>query len=297
MGGGGGGSSGKVEYPAYLQNAHGQMINNSGTDHVSHSIVDAMNTASGNSPFTGVRVYDPTTDLATAEIPINTLRSLNLATEVSASLGDITMVAALVDSLVTDSNAKIAPVVAAYSAMVDVEVQAKILPKFRRGMQDINAVQSSSFVIGEALIMAEETRDIAKFAADLELRAYDKRNEMIIQVSDYVTKALTSRLTFYQILAHVSTEFARIKLTAFKEQTEANIELDEKDALWDIKLFQYGGNLIASIAGAAATVNSKPNQFMSVLGGVMSGVAAGAGMGPMGMIGGGLIGGLAGLFS
>lgn len=297
MGGGGGGSSGKVEYPAYLQTAHGALINSGGTDTPANSIVDAINAAYGNSPYIGINAYDPTTTLATAEVPVTTLSGLSLTTALSDALAEIPLVAAVVDPLVTDMTLKITPAVAAYSAMVDNEVQTKVLPKFRRGMQDINAVQTSSYVIGEALIMAEETRDIAKFAADLELRAYDKRNDMIVQVSDHILRSVQTNLTFHQTIAHVATEFARIKITAFKEQVEADAELDEKDAEWDLKLFQYGGNLIASIAGAAATVNKKPNQFMSALGGVMSGVAAGASIGgPVGAGIGGILGGIAGIF-
>jgi hypothetical protein len=297
MGGGGGGSSGKVEYPAYLQTAHGRLIDSGGTDSPSNSVVDAINAAYGNSPYIGINAYDPTTTLTTAEVPVTTLRNLNLTTALADALTEIPLIAAVVDPLVTDLTAKITPVVTAYTAMVDNEVQTKVLPKFRRGMQDINAVQTSSYVIGEALILAEETRDIAKFAADLELRAYDKRNDMIVQLSDYVLKSVQTNLTFHQTIAHISAEFARIKITAFKEQVEADAELDEKDAEWDLKLFQYGGNLIASIAGAAATVNKKPNQFMSALGGVMSGVAAGAAMGGApGAAIGGVLGGIAGLF-
>jgi uncharacterized membrane protein len=76
--------------------------------------------------------------------------------------------------------------------------------------------------------------------------------------------------------------------------------------LWDLEVFQYGGNIMAAIQGG--TVGSKPkaaSPFQSAIGGAMSGAAAGAmvgasmgaGGGPYGALIGGILGAGAGLLS
>lgn len=297
MGFGGGGSSGKVEYPAYLQDCHGDWLDKGGTIQIESCINTVMNTALGNSPFTGITAYDPDSDLVDAEVPLTTFKALSITNLWSDALSQIALVAAEVDAVVTTASttAKITAVEEAYSDMLDAEVSTKILPKFRRGMQNIGAVQASSFVVGEALIYAEKARDVAKFTADLELRAFDKRNDMIVQLVSNLNSSTASAVDFYKTMIHYSIEFARIKFTAKKEESDFNVEMDEKDAEWDLKVFQHGGNLMAAIAGAAATVNKKPNMIMSALGGALSGAAAGASLGPYGAAGGAILGGLSGL--
>ena len=94
-------------------------------------------------------------------------------------------------------------------------------------------------------------------------------------------------------------ESRRIAVVMKNEEVAANIEIDEKDAVWDMSVFQYGCNVMAAIAGAAAT--TKGNQPVSstgksVLGGALSGAAAGMMTGNPVFAGiGAVIGGLGGL--
>jgi hypothetical protein len=222
------------------------------------------------------------------------MKALTINGLCSAALVQVTNVASWIDDNVA-MGAKITAEEEAYSDMLDAEIEAKILPKFRRGMQNINAIQASSFVTGEALIYAEKLRDVAKFTADIELRAYDKRSDLIVQLASQLNSSVATTTDFYKSLVHYAIEYARIKLTAKKEESDFNVEMDEKDAEWDLKVFQHGGNLMAAIAGAAATVNKKPNMIMSALGGALSGAAAGASLGPYGAAGGAILGGLSGL--
>lgn len=296
----GGGSSGKVEYPAYMQAWHGKILDTTATTSPSSDITTVMNTALSANPFTAAAAYNPTTTLDAAAISVLGLTGLNFNTLVSTAISDIPTIAAAVDAILTGANSLIAADVAAYSDMVDNEINVKILPKYHRGMQDINAVQSSSYVIGEALLWAEKARDVAKFAADLELRAYSERNQLIAHMSDYELRAVLARVEYAKIAAQYAIEFARIIIVAYKEQLDKNLDIEEKEATWDFRVFQAGGNILASITGAASTVNSNPTMG-SMLGGTLAGVAGGAmmgaGGGPPGIAIGAVLGGLAGLFS
>lgn len=303
---GGGGSSGKVEYPAYLQTLHSSWLDKAGTDTIESSITAVMNTALGSSPFTSAAAYDPSTVLATAEASLVGLIGLSLPTVISDTLSNFTTVATLMDTLVPFSvtDTLIAAEVEAYSDILDNEITVKSLPKFQRGMQDVNAVQSSSFVIGSALLYAEKTRQVAKFTADLLLKSNSDRNQLLPHIIELEQKAITVRQDFYKVIAQYAVEFARISIVAKKEEADTNLGIEEKDATWDLRVFQHGGNLMAAISGAAATVNSQGTSFGSVLGGVFSGVASGAMVGSaipgvgtgVGAAVGGVLGGISSIF-
>jgi hypothetical protein len=134
-------------------------------------------------------------------------------------------------------------------------------------------VQSSSYTIGEALLWSSLVRDENKYAADLYLRAYSERNAAIPAFMEYELKYIGLKVEFAKIIAQYDAEFARIAIVAYKEQTDKQLEIDEKDARWDLGVYQYGGNFMAAIAGAASTVQTTPG-WQSQLGGVFSGIGA-----------------------
>jgi hypothetical protein len=249
-------------------------------------------------------------------------------------------------------------------------------------MQDINAVVSSSFAIGESNIEAFRNRDVSRHASTLRVNAAmknadvkvsnmqkdvqvgisnkDRKLEISkanlskdvtiatanlnkdvqlstanlskdttiatanldknIKVEDIKTRealeykklylsAANQMLVYtFQILSSydsytkLSIEANRIKIVANKEYVDRNIDLDKEDALWDLSVFQYGANVMASISGGTSvTKTSGPSTAQSAIGGGLSGAAAGAMVGSAvgapvpGAIIGGVLGAAAGL--
>ena len=295
----GGGSSGKVDFPDYMKDWHGDALDGGAADTLSNSITDAINAAYGNSPYLGEAAFDPDSD-------ITDFLSLadNLGTEVSA-LSPVTdwadyLLAALtaVDANLTGEDA-LAGEILAHNAIVDDQIISEILPRFQAGMRDINAVNSSQFVIGQAVIEGMAQRDKNKFAADLRIKAWELKMGTVIKGSEDIIQMVTAKLEFNKAVVHYGIEARRIKVVMKNEETQFNIEMDEKDALWDIELFKHGGNLLASISGAATSQgDSGPSKGSSILGGALSGAAFGAsvtGGNPIGAAIGGVVGGIGGL--
>ena len=76
-------------------------------------------------------------------------------------------------------------------------------------------------------------------------------------------------------------EGKRIKIVAEKEELDMNTKIDESDALWDLEVFQHGANMLAAIGGGTANPKGKePSQAQSVIGGALSGAAAGSMISP-----------------
>jgi hypothetical protein len=95
----------------------------------------------------------------------------NVVDLVVADMTDTTDVAEITDAnIVTDIDA--------LSDQLDDEIDSKILPRYRRGMQNINAVVSSAYPIGEALLYAMKDRDVAKHGSGLRIDAAKKNADI-----------------------------------------------------------------------------------------------------------------------
>lgn len=271
-GGSGGGSSGKVDYPEYMKTQHETWLTALNTD-----ITTAR---AGDSPYTTAAAYDPTVPLAamdTAVCAFNTVvDALNNESDWNSAM---TQAKTTIDALISDTyiNAD----VDAFADKLDDQVDNITIPKFQRGMQDINAVQTSAFALGEALIYGMRDRDVAKYTSDLRLKSSLMRNELIAKGASEMLQALLTRADLEKAVAHYTLEYNRMYIVAKKDQIDQDYEYDELDAKWDLEMFQYGGNMLAAIAGAATSQGTpERSHTASAIGGALSGAAAGTAISP-----------------
>jgi hypothetical protein len=280
---GGGGSSGAVSHSPYLETVHGDWLNSAGADTISSSITDVMSSAIGSSPWIGKVAYDPSVPIAAYETEMAALKLL------LAGLSDTVDWAALYAqaelTLVGPGEVALIAEVAAYENILADNLTAEVLPRFRRGMQDINAVQSSAFVLGEAVIEAFKDRDVAKYLSTLRLTMGDKK----IAATEQMLQMMARRIGWNGEFVKYAIESNRIKIVALKEELDQNDVIDEHDAKWDLEVFQSGSNVMAASAGGTSTAGVKGiSKTQSAIGGAMMGGAMG------GMIAGAQAGGMAG---
>jgi len=240
--GGGGGGAGEVSYPGYMEDYFSDMtigLGAGGGETMTINMVEAMNIAqAGASPYGSAVAYDPDTEVDAMTDSIDDFAALIAAT--------------LVDDAVDD-------VVTEYSEDLADRLEAEVLPRFRSGMRDINAVVSSAFVLGQAIIEASQTRQVTGFSSAAHLKVIDLR------------------LEFQKALTHYTIEANRIKIVAKKEENESNLEIEEADASWDLEVFQHGVNMLASIGGGVGMPDKKKrSKAASAIGGALTGAAAGA---------------------
>lgn len=277
-GGGGGGGSGKVEYPAHITTWHSMALDDSGVDTLTSSMTDIMDAAIGNSPWTGETAYDPDTELVTMLAAPDDLKTLVDLLSQGNTLD--TLIASVLD------QSRIDDTVIEYAADFDARLVSDILPRFEAGMRDINAVTSSAFAIGKAIIEENQDRQIAKFSADLHMKAF----------SDDTIQVISLKLQYQQSVSQMIAETNRVKIVAKKEENDGNLKIEENDATWDLEVFQYGANLLAAPGGGTeSTGSNKPSTAQSVIGGAMAGAAAGAMVPGLGPLVGGLLGAASGL--
>jgi len=315
MGGssGGGGSSGSVSYPEYMQTMHGTWL--------TAVAADMVIAQTGDNPYTAAVAYDPDCVLSATNYIISLFYDEVVAatpgadwsTYFDSSLAKYTAetITAITAYDFTDpfSDANIDASITAYQTDLEARRDADFKPAYKVGMLNVNAVMSSSFVLADALITAEVARNVSKFSADLYFQNEEKKlkyeelqasentahNKNIIARDNLIVMQTNSRMTFasaassdiiskelqildfFRLLGHLTAEVNRVKLVAKQEETETNVKYDERDSLWDLEIYQHGNNVLASIAGAAsATKGAEVSTGASVLGGAMSGAAMGA---------------------
>lgn len=289
--GGGGGSSGAVSWPEYLENMHSTWLNA-----LNNTLIPEM---IANNPFIDQDAFDPATDLGLAwsavcefDAFVDSLNYINDWTNA------ITSVKSTVDSNIIDDT-YIDADIAAFSDTIENELNTRILPQFKAGMRDVNAVMSSAFVLGEADIYSTFTKEVTKYGTDLRAKLHLQRNELIAKSTAVILQNLMTIGELEGKVANISVDAKRIAIVAQKEENDMNLEIDENEARWDNEAYVYGANMLAAISGGTRGGGaSKPTSAQSALGGALSGAAIGAqvsGGNPLGAAVGGIIGLGAGL--
>lgn len=282
MGSSGGGSSGAVSHSPYLEAAHADWLNSTGIDKIEKSITEVMDSALGSSPWTGLAAYNPDADILSYE---NTLTAFQaILAGLSETTDWATLYAQAGTTLDGPGETALLADAAAFASIIDDNINTVTLPRFRRGMQDINAVVSSAFVIGEAVIEGFRDRDVAKYLSTLRMSMKDRK----MQATEMMIQMMARRMAWQESYVKMVVESKRIKLVAKKEQIDQDAIIDEHDAKWDLEVFQSGANVMAASAGGTSTTGIKgTSKTASVLGGAMMGAAGGAMVGAeVGSIGG-----------
>jgi hypothetical protein len=135
--------------------------------------------------MTSIGTFTPLTvaDITALMVPDATVSNMTVADMVA-----VADLAAIADVNVVDADgvtdAAIILDVDAFADQLDDEITNKILPRFRRGMQDIGAVSSSSFAIGEACIEGFRNRDVSRHNSQLRVSAAIKNADVNVANMD-----------------------------------------------------------------------------------------------------------------
>jgi len=204
----------------------------------------------------------------------------------------------LFDQIFEESTdgAEINNLVSAEADLLDDDIEANVIPRYELGMRDLNAVMSSSFVTGKALIESARVKSVAKFSSELRYR--------MIPVA---VQRWQTHLEWNKSAILTYAEIMKLYFLSKKEITEFNYEILSQNKLWPFTVLEFDKCAIGALTGATTTKQNagSGSKVASALGGALSGAAAGgmiagasqgAIAGPVGMIGGALLGLAGGLF-
>ncbi len=286
---GGGGPSGAVDFPDYMEDIHVNWLTGgakgSPAPALTLSVEDVMNTAlaAGGNPYTGESAFDPNASLTLASgSPLKKMQDrFDTADAVVTSLDPRTDYGNFVDKAKTKvdeayvTETEITNYVSAYESLLRTRRLTEIA-RFTSGMADLNAVHSSQFIIGLALIEDGISREVNQFERELRLRLKERRGMLIDSAVKDMVQLLSLEVGSNINMSQIQAEIERLTIVAKKEQVDRDLELDVLDATWDLTVFQYGANLLAAISGAAHPVPQQLSKVQSAIGGTLSGAATGA---------------------
>ena len=286
--GGGGSSAGEIGYPAYMETIHGNWVDGGGADTMTDSITVLMQAMH---------------DLPIADRPFANFVTAIPADVMGAGLAMVTPYQAVMDldalnltnlfdtffATLDDAVAR-AAIVAAEAALLDARMTADILPEFQRGMRDIGAVLTTGFEIGEANMRARDNLSVAKLDAELQLQARRIGWEMSM-------RWVQLNIDWNRLVATLADEVSIRYIEARYKGDQLNVEMEAKDTLFDLEVYQYGNNVLAAISGATASTKPESSMIGTTLGSIASGAASGAAMGALvgNPAAGAIVGGLLGL--
>lgn len=252
--------------PAYLSTDHETLVDNVMTD-----------VAAASNPYTGLAAYDPDTDLAAMLVAIGVFESEVDDIQWDSVYVEILKLASeLVDQYI-NSDTYIEDRVAIHAGILDTDLATKVYPKFEAGMRDINAIMTTSYTIGRAIIMLDRNDKVDRFAADMEMQMQKDRSTMINQVASELLRMFLQRVEFQRALAALQSDYYRIKIAAKADQATEDKAIDVETAKWAMAKHQYAANVMAALNGGVSTLGqSEGSKTARILGGALSGASAGA---------------------
>jgi len=194
----------------------------------------------------------------------------------------------------------------------------KSVSRYTGGMADINAVQSSAFLFGLALMESEHVERVEEFVARLSMQIYDSvipaylqmetvysadhlttfrdrtntqlrvqgalnaqvrggRDTFMIQAVNELAGSLARKGESKRAAAALSAEAGRLKFVALSERDKQDNLYDVEEWLWELKLFQYGSNVLSGVSTGGEVLPERPNQMSTMLSGALAGAAVGTG--------------------
>lgn len=291
--GGGGGSSGCIDYPQYMKSKHEALFND---------MKAQVGIALKNNPFISLQAWNPKGMAcqmkATVDYYDETIRDfdpLDLWTSIIRTVPDTIydlIESDLLDDFLNDQKDRIKE-----------HVENELLPKFRRGMQDIGAVNTSAFKIGEALIWCKALEEATALEREYKGKLFLANYEYTFKSANDIINLTLQKIAYVKEVIHYNLEALRMEYSAMKEYQDSNNIYAIEKVKWPLEMHKYLMDALGCIASSAGTSYSTSSaggsRAASSIGGALSGASAGAAMtmgNPAGAAIGGAIGLIAGLF-
>lgn len=281
MGGGkGGGSNGDVtstvRYAPYIEDKHEAFLN---------EIVSRRTSAIDSSPYAGIATVASDDGFFGVGFTLASFPSLyDMYGKFMAGLD----VEVLYDQIYGDlmEGPVTHNLVSAESAFLSDELTSDTLPRYETGMRDLNAVMSSTFILGKALLEETRVKAVAKYSAGLQYA-----------LLPIASQRWQTHLEWNKGVVLTYSEMMKLYFTAKMDVDNHNQEILAKDRLWPFTVLDYERVAIAALQGA--TKSTTHTAGSSGVGRAIAGALGGAAMGAMAFpafpVAGAAVGGLLGL--
>lgn len=177
-------------------------------------------------------------------------------------------------------NDTVSEMSSAHKALLDDELESNVLPRFQAGMRDMNAVMSSTFIIGKSLLEEANNKQLAVFDADA-------RYKLIPVAADVFSK----HMAWNQGMIGAYSEVIKLAFLIESDSKEINTNYAVKSKLWPFTVLNYHRDIVSALNGPRSSTTETaggPSGTQKALSGALGGAAMGASVGgaPGAVIGG-----------
>jgi hypothetical protein len=147
------------------------------------------------------------------------------------------------------------------------DLETNILPRYETGMRDINAVMSSTYAVGKALIENTRIKALSKYDAELRYRLIPTAGER-----------WGKHLDWNKNVVEVYGNLLKLYVSARIDVDNQFYDFKAKNSLWNFTVFENYRLAIGTLTGATRTSSDGlggPTQGQKALAGAMSGAAIG----------------------
>lgn len=272
----GGGGKQEIRYAPHIEQAHKRILDESGGVVPKYGVFRVLNDLFDDSSYKDYEYYD-VDDAFFGRVPGDPERTYEIRNFPSlydmfgkfmAGLDVHVLWADVYEDVI--HGPEIAAAVSAQSELLDNEVRTKVLPSFLAGMRDINAIQSTTFVIGKAIIADSQVRSLNDFQSRIRLSAIELSGQLWRSHLDWSKNVITIYL-----------EMVKLYYATRMDVDHKQLEYKTKDKLWNMDLFDEPRAMIGALNGAsAAQMKNRPSQAQSAIAGALSGAAMGSAVMP-----------------
>lgn len=303
-----GGGTALADLTTYQMNTHAallgggitQAIGTAGvadpTSNLPQGILDYLDDAlGGGNPFSAAFSYDPSADMMVIQDSVQVFQSLVDLLDPETDLpSHISLATTAADDVI--STTAIDADVDAFETM-SAPAFARSLNRLTAGMAEINAVNSSAFIIGMAQMENARQNELASYRAKLGTQNQHDRTVLVAQFAADIANMQGRQLDAQRAATDLQRAVSTNNIIAMKEFLAEELDLDYKDQTYEMELFSFANSALAAGLGASshAIGPSKASSQLSAalatggqlaaLGGQLS-----PALGVLGLLGGGIFG-------
>ena len=148
--------------------------------------------------------------------------------------------------------------VSAESAFLSDELESDTLPRYKAGMMDLNAVMSSTFVIGKALLEDTRQKAVAKYSAGLQYA--------LLPVA---AQRWQAHLEWNKGVVAMYGEVMKLYFSTKLDTNKYNNELKASNRLWPLTVLDYERAALGALQGAMNSKQTSGGGVMNTIGQVL----------------------------
>lgn len=313
-----GGATLATTYPGYLSYTHALMLvgataldtttleaTDIGTD--PYNAVAFLRQQVDENPYFLAEAYSPEDALGISNAAIEAFEELvatyltstpNTGGEIATVEDFIAKAAELFNTYNVDTSGDIANELDIFEQST-LDSYARRRNDFEGAMFDVNAIESTAYIMGLALIAGERTRSLDDLRTKLTIAARANKSTFLLQLTELLAQLQTRNAGLYQATVGMRDAYARWNYTAYREQQMQDVEYDVGEVSWELEALANASSIMGAIQGIPMSPK-KPSNLQTAVSTALSvgpqvGMAIGNATGnPMAGL---LAGGLAALFS